>query len=82
MFSLETLAVNSVIESSDNLRGVDYDPATNKIYFCSLTTVFRANMDGSGIETMVTAEISECVCYLAIFRCRSEASIIVNFLSI
>lgn len=55
--SLETSSVQTVLESSDESRGITYDPYGEKMYYCNrFGTIFRANFNGTESETVFNSE--------------------------
>ena len=57
-YSFVSNQVNTVVNSSEVLLGVAYDSRIDKIYWCSSSTIFRANRDGTERETVLNT--TEC----------------------
>ena len=57
-YSLETLQTNKIVNSGEWLYGVTYDSIASKVYFSSFYKIYRANLDGSHLETVLST--SEC----------------------
>ena len=51
-YSLETSNVTSVLRSSEYLNNIVYDPWAEKIYCTTYGKIYRANLDGTDIETV------------------------------
>ena len=51
-YSLATSDLNTVVNNSLSLYGVAFDSATDKIYWCSSTDIFRGNRNGTASETL------------------------------
>ena len=54
-YSLETSSVRTIGNSSDSIFGVAYDSVNDKIYWCSATSIYRADQDGTELETVSRA---------------------------
>ena len=55
-YSLKTSQVSKIasINDDDSLYGVAYDSMANKVYFCSKSKIYRANLDGTAMETVLS----------------------------
>lgn len=62
-YTLKTSLVSTVIESSDYLLGIAFDPLKEKVYWCKEDAVYRADRKGTGIETILNTR--ECKSVLA-----------------
>ena len=51
-YSEETNQVDTLIDSPENLSGVAWDPIDKKLYFCQVKAIYRANYDGSNVQTV------------------------------
>ena len=53
-YSLATSTVTTIVDSVGDFKGIAYDPVNNKIYYADYGSaqIYRANIDGSGIETL------------------------------
>lgn len=48
--------MSTVVESDADFEGegLDYDPINNKMYYCSYGRIYRANVDGSATEALLS----------------------------
>ena len=66
--------VKTVVDSKENLNGITYDPVNQFIYYSSSDRIYRANMDGTHVVTVLDSKEckfsqfptvqSSCQCYL------------------
>ena len=64
-YSMETSEVKNVLSNSAYVVGVTYDPSQNKLYWSTLYSIYRANRDGTEMETILST--FQCKLYV-LFR--------------
>ena len=50
---METNHVRKIVNSPENLYGIAYNSISNKLYWCNAGTIYRANVDGTGAQTLL-----------------------------
>ena len=80
-YSMETLQTSTIVNSSEELYGVAYDSVARKVYFSSNTKIYRANMDGTNQETVLST--TQCKSTQHMFQsCTSTLTLTTLFLTI
>ena len=52
VYTEATNQVETFVESVEDLEGVAWDPAEQKLYYCSTSAIYRAEMDGTAVRTV------------------------------
>ena len=65
-YSLDAGDVKTVADSSEGIYGVAFDWLRDKVYWNSLNKVFRANRNGTGVETIL--DTPQCKSKLSSFE--------------
>lgn len=70
--------VDTMIDSSENLSGVAWDPVNKQLYFCRAQAIYRARHDGSNVRTVFTTS----KCKLSLKTAVESAGLEIKYLQI
>ena len=62
VYSDKTGKVETIARSGDRPKGVAWDPVNQQVYYSGPSSIYKAKIDGSGIQTVVETQRCKLQC--------------------